>query len=274
MRFPNSLYWKISAGFLFLLISLGVVLTLVSVNSALNFARETDQQLNRTLAQDLSKKLKPFLEDSLDIAGIEHSFHDLMVMNPRVELYLLDERGGIMAFFAEPEKVKRTHVDLKPVDTFLTGDVSLPILGDDPRNSSRQKPFSVARIKMGRNIDGFLYVILGGEQFDSAGEMIQGSYILRTTTMSLAVAFLSTGIVGLIIFAYLTRRFHAMTGTVRNFERGDFNMRIPVHSRDEVGQLASAFNQMADTIVANMEELKHTDQLRRDILKVCGSNGQ
>ncbi len=252
--------------FLFLLLALGVVLIFLSVRSAVNFLRETDQQLNRNLARDLAQELHPYLRDSLNTRGIEESFHHLMVMNPRVELYLLDETGDIVAFFADPEKVKRQSVDLQPVGRFLTKSENLPILGDDPRDPERKKPFSVTHITYGQNQKGYLYVILGGEEFDTASEMIKGSYIVRTMVVSLSVTILFTGLVGLIGFAFLTKRFHRMTATVRKFESGDFRERIAVYSQDEIGQLASAFNQMADTIEANMDELQRTDRLRRELV--------
>jgi len=92
-KFINSLYGKISVVFLVLLLIVGVVQILISINSSLNFVRESDQQLNRNLAQDLANEFKPFLKDSLDTEGIKHTIHHLMVMNPRVEIYLLDEVG-------------------------------------------------------------------------------------------------------------------------------------------------------------------------------------
>ncbi|MBD3219387.1 MAG: two-component sensor histidine kinase, partial [candidate division Zixibacteria bacterium] len=41
---------------------------------------------------------------------------------------------------------------------------------------------------------------------------------------------------------------------------------LPEKSDDDFGQLSMAFNQMADTIVGNMEEMKRTDDLRRELI--------
>jgi signal transduction histidine kinase len=96
--------------------------------------------------------------------------------------------------------------------------------------------------------------------------MIRESYIIQTTAISLTIILLLTGIVGLALFRLLTKRFHQMTATVKQFEGGNFSQRIAIRSKDEIGQLANAFNRMADTIVANMEELKRTDDLRRELV--------
>ena len=54
-----------------------------------------------------------------------------------------------------------------------------------------------------------------------------------------------------------------MTEGVEQFRHGHFEQRIDIQSEDEIGQLANAFNEMADTIVTNMDELKRNDRLRR-----------
>ena len=266
-KFINSLYGRISAVFLILLLIVGVVQILITINSSLKFVWESEQHLNRNLAQDLANEFKPFLKDSLGAEGIEHTIHHLMVMNPRVEIYLLDEVGQILAFFADPKKkVKLDSVCLQPIRHFLNKESKMPILGDDPRHIGRKKPFSASTLKIGSDIDGFLYVILGGEKYDSTIAMIKESYIIRTTAINLGLVFISTGIIGLILFAFLTKRFRKMTTAVKKFEEGEFEKRIDIKSNDEIGQLAKAFNQMADTIVANMDELKRTDQLRRELI--------
>jgi hypothetical protein len=50
-----------------------------------------------------------------------------MVINPAIEVYLLDADGRILAFSAPAEKVKRNHVDLAPVHAFLHDGDRLPI---------------------------------------------------------------------------------------------------------------------------------------------------
>ncbi|MGH7493717.1 MAG: ATP-binding protein [bacterium] len=263
----RSLYGKISAVFLLLLATLGAVHTYVALRSAMQFVSESEQKLNVNLARDLVKEFRPFLKDSIDYANIEHTMHYMMVMNPRVEIYLLDGGGRILAFFAEPGKtVQRTHVNLSPIHRFLSNHDNMPIMGDDPRHASRQKTFSAAPLKIGREVDGYLYVILGGEQYDSATKMVKESYIMRSTSMSFLVVVGFTGLLGLVMFALLIRRFHKMTAVVRQFAAGNYEDRIAITSQDEIGRLASAFNQMADTIVANMQELKRSDTLRRELV--------
>ncbi|MCG8607200.1 hypothetical protein MJD09_19725, partial [bacterium] len=81
-KFLRSLYGKISIVFLVLLLISGFIQIVLSVNSSMNFVRESDQKVNLTLAQDLAKEFRPFLEDSLDLPGIELKIHELMIMNP------------------------------------------------------------------------------------------------------------------------------------------------------------------------------------------------
>jgi signal transduction histidine kinase len=263
LRSP-TLFWKISGVFLLLLVLLGTAQLVLTLQSARSFVHETDQKLNLTLATDLAERFAPFFTDGLDYDGISHAFKDLMVMNPRVELYMLDQEGSVIAYFAEPEKIKRMSVDLGPVLAF-TDEAQPPLLGDDPRSEDRQKPFSAAPVQIGDE-SGFLYVILGGEQYDSVSGMVAGSSIIRTGLLVVSLALLLTATAGLILFFIVTQRLHGITETVSRFQHGDINARSKVVTRDEIGQLGIAFNEMADTIVTNMQELERSDQLRRELV--------
>ena len=266
-KFFQSFYGKLSIVFLILLIIMGVVQVLITVQASMEYVSEAEQKVNIRLARDVAAEFSPFLTDSLDIAPIEHQIHYMMVINPKIEIYLLDEQGKILAFFAEPKKkVQRDVVDLQPIKAFLSDKTKLPIMGDDPRHPGRKKPFSVAPLQIGKDISGYLYIITESEQFDSAAGMIRESYIVQTIVKGLIITLVFTAIIGMILFAFLTRRLRAMTDVVKGFERGKLENRVEVKSHDEVGQLATSFNQMADTIVYNIDELKRTDDLRRELV--------
>ena len=266
-RIVGSFYGRISAVFLTLVLLLVLVQILVSSNASLRFVNESEQKLNRHLARDIASEFEPFVQDSINYGEIEHAIHYLMVINPRIEIYLLDQDGAILTFFAVPkEKVRAESLAMGPIREYLGDDSDMPILGDDPRNPGKRKPFSVAPIEIGRGESGYLYVILGSEQYDSVADMIRGSFIMRMGLLNLLAAFVCTGIAGLVLFAILTRRLQRMTRAVTRFAQGNYSSRVEMASDDEIGQLAGAFDQMADTIVANMEELQKTDDLRRELV--------
>lgn len=213
------------------------------------------------------RPFSPFLADSLNEAAIDHVIHDSMVINPFIEIYVLDEQGGLLAYFADPAKIKRTAVDIGPVHQFIGGgnELPLPHLGDDPRSLTARKPFSAAATLVAGK-PGFLYVILGGELHDSAADMIRESYIIQATAANILVVAVCTAFVGLLSFLFLTRRLRRITDTVRRFRQGDWEQRVGARDTDELGELGVAFDEMADTIVSNMEQMKESDRPRREMV--------
>ena len=84
--------------------------------------------------------------------------------------------------------------------------------------------------------------------------------------LGLIIIILTTLFLGLLIFRWLTSRLREMSDTVLAFEHGQLEQRVVVNSEDEIGQLGTSFNQMADTLVANMDEIKQVDKLRRELI--------
>ncbi len=267
-RFFQSFYGKLSLVFLILLLILGVSQTFITINFYTSYASEVDQRLNHNLAQDMAVELQPLTKrDSLDYDEIEHRIHYMMVMNPKVEIYLLDENGDILRYYTEPGKtIKANSVDLEPIHDFLQGNKPLPVRGTDPRGTGLLKPFSAAQIPLGPNGTGYLYIIIGGEEYDSAAAGLRENYVFQTLLIGLLLSLGVAGIIGLILFFFLTRRIRAMSAAVAAFENGNYASRVPVSSEDEIGQLGRSYNQMADTIVANIAQLKQTDNLRRELI--------
>ncbi|MCB0283488.1 MAG: HAMP domain-containing histidine kinase [Calditrichaeota bacterium] len=264
----KTFYGKISLIFLGLLFLLGTVQIIISVQSSLNFVCETDQTINRDLAQNLAGEFQPFLQDTIDYAAIENIIHNLMVMNPRVEIYLTDARGNLEVFFADPEKIKLKTINTIPIKAFLQkkDKKAFPIMGDDPKTEDRKKVFSAAEIQLHPGEKGYLYIILGSELYDNAISGVGGSYILSTTAFTFGVILIFGGILGSVLFFNLTKRLRHMTHVVKEFEKGNYEQRIELSSKDEVGQLSNAFNRMAEKINLSMDELRKNDSLRRELI--------
>ena len=266
-KFFQSFYGKLSIIFLILLLIMGIAQILITFNASKSFYSQTDQTLNYDLAENMKADFEPALVDGIVMSRIEPMLHYMMVINPKIEIYLLDGSGKILAFFAEPnKKVQSDHVNLAPVKAFINHEKEFPILGDDPRHPGIQKVFSASTLKIGNDINGYLYVIIESEQFDYAAQSLQNKFMTSTLVRGLLISLLFTGIIGLILFSFLTNRIRKVDDSVKQFEQGKLNERITVKSSDELGHLANSFNKMADTIVANMEELKKTDKLRRELI--------
>jgi signal transduction histidine kinase len=262
----NSFYAKLSALFLVLILGLGVILATLGTRAARQYADEVEQKLNRTLAKEMVPRFEPKLQDSIDSKAIEATIQDMTGINRRIEIYLLERDGALKASFAVPnDEIKQRRVDLEPVRRFMQGG-DLPILGDDPMSSSGKKPFSAAHIEIMGRKGCYLYVILGSEKYASVAHMVGESYILQTALWGLGLMILVTAGVGLLLFRRLTQRLRGMQEVVADFEQGQFDRRVEVTSRDEIGRLGECFNRMADNLAETMEELRQADRMRRELV--------
>ncbi len=266
--FKNSFYAKISTVFLICVLVIGGSLAYVTLQSSLMYVEETTQKVNVELANEMAMEFQPYLMDSIESDSITEKIRYLKGINPQVDIYLLSSSGMIKGSFlgkdAPPELAMAT-VDTAPLDAFIAGE-TLPILGEDPLNPNIKKPFSVAHISIMGSDGCYLYVILESQQYDEIAGMLAESYIIKNSMLGLLIVILTTAFLGLLVFRLLTHRLRNVTNTVVAFEHGQLDERVKIQSDDELGKLASSFNQMADTLVANMDEIKQVDRLRRELI--------
>lgn len=269
----NTLYKKLAALLFLLLTVVGACLIWLYVYTAEMYNQEVSQRLNETLAKNIVSDSLPIKDGEVNQSALDGIFHMLMVINPSIEVYLLDTDGKILAYSAPPEKIKRESINLKPVIKFLASGAKQPLIkGDDPRHLSRQKIFSAAPIPAQGPREGYLYVILGGEAYDSVADMIQGSYFLKIGLVGLAVALLVALLAGLWLLGLVTRPVRKLSAIMNNFlseaKNPDFITRYPApeRPRDEIDALGRTFNIMADKIDAQLEELKANDTKRRELI--------
>ena len=68
----------------------------------------------------------------------------LMVVNPAIEVYVLDSSAQVRSYLGEPGAVRAIpRVDMEAMHAFLAG-APLPLLGSDPKAPGAPKIFSVA----------------------------------------------------------------------------------------------------------------------------------
>ena len=185
---PRTLYARLVLVLVLLFSAVGLLYTLISSSATRHYLDELNQQLNRDLARNLVADRNLVAEGRLDRQALNETFQQYMVINPSIEIYLLDLQGRILAYSADPGKVKRKRVSLEPITRFLEQAGALPLLGDDPRSHDRRKAFSVTQVPSSENPEGYLYVVLRGEQFEAADKMVRESLFLRLSGWSVAAS--------------------------------------------------------------------------------------
>ena len=268
----RTLYSKLVITLLVIVLALAAIGFFSLRYSSEMYQHEAKQKLNKTLAKNIVSE-EPLLQDQIvNKSALENVFHMLMVINPSIEMYLLNTQGEIVGFDAPKDKVKRNKVNLDPINKFLNEDAVFPIMADDPRHLTRKKVFSVARIPEKGKLEGYLYIVLGGENYQTISAQIKDSYILTNSVVSLALMFVFVLIVGLGIFAFLTRRLKRLTNIIKNYSGiGSVlssEIRYPLKKArgDEVERLGAQFNDMADRLDNQILKLKSNDSQRRELI--------
>lgn len=222
--------------------------------------------MNADIAKHIGTELKPFLDGKLNESATDDIMHHMMAINPSIEVYLLDSNGHILNYVAPYKKVVLEDVSLVPIENFLTSYQDETILGDDPRKEGRQKVFSAAKIEAQGQTLGYVYVILASEVHDSIGDQLFSSYILKLGSVYGLITIGAALFIGILAIYLITNKLQSIIDTVKRFQNGEMSARIKVTRGGEINSLAESFNEMADTIVGNIENLKSMENLRRELV--------
>lgn len=268
----NTLFARLSLALLGIMLLAGSAFFVVEQFSIRNYHEEITQRLNASIAMYVTGERQLMEGGVVNEEALSLLAQQAMIINPTVEVYLLDTEGNILGHAMPPDTILDQRVDLGPVKTLIAGAPRMPLRGTDPR-SSREKVFSAHPVMDGEQLQGYLYAILGGQKYDELASSIRGSYVQQVSVGALLAIVVATFLVGLLVFGLLTRRLASLRNDVRRFTDSEFDpAMMPVvggeshHDSDEIGQLRSAFDRMGAKIQEQFESLKETDRLRRELI--------
>jgi hypothetical protein len=170
----RTLRARLSVSLIVMILLLAVFASVVLFTTQRLYLAEVQQKVNLEVAQHIVDERLLLLDGGeVDAEALDDVFHMLMVVNPSIEVYLLDADGVVLAYSAPEDQVVAQRVPLEPIRLFF--DAELPILGLDPRHPETPQPFSAAPVEGPGGHKGYLYVIVGGEPYRSAVDMLRSS---------------------------------------------------------------------------------------------------
>ena len=267
-----SLYQRLALSLFAVFIAIAIVFYFFSQYIEQQTRFESEQRLHLSLAANLASD-NPLLQQGVfDHQALKNLFHTLMILGPAFEFYYLDPTGKILTYSADKSQVKRDSVDLVPILQLTRNQAPLPIYGDDPRHLNRKKIFSAAPVFNGQKLQGYLYVIVTGDQYDQAFADLQADKAIELAMLFSAGAMLFLFIILLGLFRYFTNPLRQLTQEMKNFVASGFNKnkvqlnQWQKNSSNEVHELGSVFVQMAEQINNQLARLQQADIHRRELL--------
>ena len=269
----NKLITKLSISFFVIILLMGITYIVTTFYISKTLYEETSQKLNSNIANHLiEEKFQhglPFSENGeINKAFFGDVMHDMMAVNRSIEVYLLSISGEILYSVvldhSNPNEPLKT-INLEPVHKYLKSGGQEYILGDDPRNPGKKKIFSAAHFNQNGK-EGYIYIVLAGESLASISASLESNYYTKLGLGAFILTMLFAGLAGWLAVWFLTKNLRNIIYQVNRFREGDLESRIENPEDSDLATLAITYNEMADTISKNIEEIKSVDVLRRELV--------
>lgn len=213
---------RVTLAFAALLMVFVVLVVVLGRNVAQQHELEMQQRLSQGIARHIVEHwpqvVKP-AQGAFDRQALEAVLNMLMVVNPAIEVYTLDENGRVREYLGEPDMVRQPQVDIAAVRAFLSG-AEFPLLGSDPKAPGARKIFSAAMfppIAGSAAPSGYLYVVLDGEARARVAGDLDVWRLWRGALWVALAGLLLTLLVGWMTFRSLTRPLRDLAGRMGRF---------------------------------------------------------
>lgn len=152
--------------------------------------------------------------------------------------------GGMAPTIVERIKAVKGSVLLQPVDTKAVQEAqagrSGTVVGRDFIGGDSVTAYAPLEI------EGLDWVVIA--RVDTAEAFEPVNVFTRNVLLSLLGILLGVSLLSLLLAQVFTRPIHRLVGAVHRVAEGDLDVQVPQGSRDEFGDLGSAFNDMASSL--------------------------
>ncbi len=98
------------------------------------------------------------------------------------------------------------------------------------------------------------------------GDSLQTLRRTSARNAGLGLAFIGLALIGIVpLSSRLTRNLSTLSDGVHRIAAGDYGVRVKVRSKDEVGRLATAFNQMAEDVEQHQRSAVEQERIKREL---------
>lgn len=223
-----SIRWKILVGFI-------VIVGLAIGTIAIVATRTTTTEFDRYISQDKALKYQ-------QLASVLSSYYEQTGSWEGVQ-DLIDKVG----------KTYKSQIVLANAKGTIIGNSSQEL---DEEISKNELSLKIATLGSGEDPSGFLYLT------DRKRAEIENKFLSSVNSSIIIATVVSLlGAVALTIFysRKTLQPIQELTSAAEEIRRGELDQEVEVKTRDEVGKLASTFNEMA-------EELKEQERLRKNMV--------
>lgn len=277
---PGSLFSRLSLVFVLVLLSLGIVTLSITHRSQQRYFDEFSQALSRPVAMYMAGATRLFVDGKPDRQALNALAEQVMMVNPSLEVFLLDSSGHVLASLTGADQLRFEAVDLAPVRQFLEPDARLPIYGDHPLQP-RPRVFSAFPVtgdlagNSGCVHCGYVYAILGGERHRSLWQSLSASYAWRNASAMIAGVVVLALVFGLALFFLMTRPLRVMSMTMNRWRLQDADsaqalalepLQARTHAASELQLLESSCQAMTERLNQQYQVLADSDLRRRQFL--------
>lgn len=263
----RSLYAKLALTLIVLLFVTAIVYSAIATYLTRTDIIADVQRENADIAVNLSHEITQTVSGEIDGHLIEQLFRTMSIVNPDVQLYLLNPQGGIVSSSVEGTPLLQKKISINSLNAFLLPDRQFPLYAEDPLSEDSEITFSVAEINRAEELMGYMYVTLDAQREDNPRKLIS-TIGVSALLGSLLVSLLA----GLYIFRRITARLRLLSCEIETFRKSGFRS---IHSYkeisgdtsdDEISRLGDNYDEMANRIVDQINLLEEQDKNRRSFI--------
>jgi signal transduction histidine kinase len=263
----------------------GVVTALLVIATVLYAFQRFEREMTFQRATSFLMRITSTYDDVLELRRrkpdeFQTWLRNLVLYEPDTQLYLLDREGLVLASTGKVRLAPGFKVALGPVLAAMQSAKQDPgrtsfVMGDDPERMDADAVVAAEPLRGASGAGeaaGYLYLVAHRDSgAGSRWEALRSTFALPSLALIAGIVAVTTLLAALVI-ASVTRPLQRLTEAVatlsrRGLEEGSASTTqtlLPQPTRDEFGQLTSAFEMMLATLRRQWSALRRLDHFRRE----------
>ncbi|MEO8712588.1 MAG: HAMP domain-containing sensor histidine kinase [Parafilimonas sp.] len=261
-----SIFQRITILVFALITLLGVLFVGLTYYATNHYHLASTQLLNKDVAANIAQFASPYDGTEINKRRADSIFKNVMIISPSAEVYFLDTTGNVLDFYGPTKDIKLWKVALKNIDKYIASKGQEYIKALDPRDPAYPKIFSAAEVRNGSKKYGYIYVILGSNEYRTVSDMLFSSHVSNLAIKAFCFIIIVSILFSLLYIKRIQKSFQSMIGVLEKFKNGDYTARFAIKDNDELAPVSLAFNKMADLLTYNINQLKLSENERKDFI--------